>query len=115
MRAIRELIRDHGAELLGCAFAAEGRAKKKTSRLLLLFGLAVAGTVVAGYFLAVFALRAGEVRHANRYRADLRVRGLGKGCHGFAVALPEGFAGEIIVRRALDGAVLALVEAAQAA
>jgi Zn-dependent protease with chaperone function len=52
-------------------FAAEGRAKKKTSRLLLLFGLAVAGTVVAGYFLAVFALRAGEVRHAYRYRADL--------------------------------------------
>lgn len=68
--------------------------------------------------VTLLVMRGGEILArvvANRYRADLRVRGLGKGCHGFAVALPEGFAGEIMVRRALDGAVLALVEAAQAA
>jgi Zn-dependent protease with chaperone function len=50
-------------------FAAEARAKKKTSRLLALFALAVAGTVVAGYFATVAGLR---VAHANeamhRYR-----------------------------------------------
>jgi ABC-type phosphate/phosphonate transport system permease subunit len=39
-------------------FAAEGRAKKRTTRLLVLFGLAVAGTVVAGYLATVVALHA---------------------------------------------------------
>ena len=43
---------------------------------------------------------------ANRYRADLRAVGIGKGCCGFAVALPAGVKGEISVRRASDGAVL---------
>jgi Zn-dependent protease with chaperone function len=38
-------------------FAAEGRAKKRTARLLILFGFAVAGTVVAGYVATVFALQ----------------------------------------------------------
>jgi Zn-dependent protease with chaperone function len=38
-------------------FAAEGRAKKRTTRLLVLFGFAVAGTVVAGYVATVFALQ----------------------------------------------------------
>ena len=38
-------------------FAAEGRAKKRTTRLLVLFGFAVAGTVVAGYLATVFALQ----------------------------------------------------------
>jgi hypothetical protein len=54
---------------------------------------------------------------ANRYRADLRARGLGSGCHGFAVALPARAKGaEIMVRRELDGERLALTGmAAQAA
>jgi hypothetical protein len=54
---------------------------------------------------------------ANRYRADLRARGLGSGCHGFAVALPARAKGaEIMVRRELDGERLALARmAAQAA
>ncbi len=43
---------------------------------------------------------------ANRYRADLRIAGIGKGCHGFAVALPAGVRGNITLRRASDGAVL---------
>ncbi len=43
---------------------------------------------------------------ANRYRADLRVAGIGQGCHGFAVALPAGVRGEMTVRRASDGALL---------
>jgi Zn-dependent protease with chaperone function len=43
-------------------FAAEGRAKKRTTRLLVLFGLAVAGTVVAGYLATIFGL---GMAHAN--------------------------------------------------
>jgi Zn-dependent protease with chaperone function len=39
-------------------FAAEQRARKRTARLLVLFGFAVAGTVFAGYAATVFALRA---------------------------------------------------------
>jgi Zn-dependent protease with chaperone function len=50
-------------------FAAEGRAKKRSSRLMALFALAVAGTVVAGYFATVFGLRAAGAyqyaRHAH--------------------------------------------------
>ena len=38
-------------------FAAEGRARKRTTRLLVLFGFAVAGTVIAGYLATVFALQ----------------------------------------------------------
>jgi len=52
-------------------FAAEGRAKKKTQHLLVLFALAVAGTVLAGYFAALFGLRfvhAGQtLRHGYGY------------------------------------------------
>ncbi|MGA2691369.1 MAG: M48 family metallopeptidase [Opitutaceae bacterium] len=52
-------------------FAAEGRAKKRTTRLLVLFGLAVAGTVVAGYLATVVALHAagnsGYAGHSYRY------------------------------------------------
>ncbi|HZZ17883.1 MAG TPA: M48 family metallopeptidase [Opitutaceae bacterium] len=48
-------------------FAAEGRAKKRSSRLMLLFGLAVAGTVVAGYFMTVFGLRASAGYQAARH------------------------------------------------
>ena len=52
-------------------FAAEQRAKKRTARLLVLFGLAVAGTVVAGYLATVLVLRAsggsGYGRHARYY------------------------------------------------
>jgi len=36
----------------------------------------------------------------------LRAAGVGKGCHGFAVALPDGVRGAITVRRASDGALL---------
>ncbi len=37
-------------------FEAQARAKKRTSRLLVLFGLAVAGTILATYFAAVMGL-----------------------------------------------------------
>ena len=59
-------------------FEAQARAKKRTSRLLALFGLAVAGTIAAAYFGAVFGLRAmddyqprrrGEARYES-YRGD---------------------------------------------
>lgn len=43
---------------------------------------------------------------ANRYRMDLRIAGIGKGCHGFAVALPAGVREDITIRRASDGAPL---------
>jgi Zn-dependent protease with chaperone function len=38
-------------------FEAQARAQKRTSRLILLFGLAVCGTIAAGYITAVLALR----------------------------------------------------------
>jgi Zn-dependent protease with chaperone function len=45
-------------------FAAEQRAKKRTARLLVLFGLAVAGTIAAGYLATAFALRANAARQS---------------------------------------------------
>ncbi len=49
-------------------FAAEERAKKRTTRLLLLFGCAVAGTIAAGYLGTVILLRtAGHRAHHHRY------------------------------------------------
>ncbi len=48
-------------------FAAEQRAKKRTTRLLVLFGFAVAGTVVAGYVGTVLALRANAARQSYRH------------------------------------------------
>jgi hypothetical protein len=68
--------------------------------------------------VTLLVMRGGEILlrvAANRYRADLCAAGLGSGCHGFVLALPEGGAGEIIVRRALDGAVLPMAETALAA
>lgn len=38
-------------------FEAQARARKRTSRLLVLFGLALAGTIAAAYFAAVIGLR----------------------------------------------------------
>jgi Zn-dependent protease with chaperone function len=62
-------------------FAAEQRAKKRTSRLLVLFGFAVAGTIAAGYVATVLALRANSARNPyNRgyagyqYQGDLAVQ-----------------------------------------
>ena len=49
-------------------FAAEGRAKKRTTRLLFLFGCAVVGTVVAGYFATLFALHAAHAGGYGRYQ-----------------------------------------------
>jgi Zn-dependent protease with chaperone function len=47
-------------------FAAEQRARRRTTRLLILFGFAVAGTIAAGYVGTVFALRfAGANAHAR--------------------------------------------------
>ncbi len=48
-------------------FAAEQRAKKRTVRLLVLFGFAVAGTVLAGYVATVFALRVAGNNARARY------------------------------------------------
>ena len=50
-------------------FAAEQRAKKRTTRLLVLFGFAVAGTIAAGYVATVFALRASAHSGYGRYRS----------------------------------------------
>ncbi len=49
---------------------------------------------------------------ANHYRADLQAAGLGSGRHAFEFMLPTGTPGVITVRRACDGAGLALTEAA---
>ena len=48
-------------------FAAEQRARKRTTRLLVLFGFAVAGTIAAGYVATVVALRATQA-HAGYHR-----------------------------------------------
>jgi Zn-dependent protease with chaperone function len=48
-------------------FEAEGRAKKRTARLLVLFGFAVAGTVVAGYLATAFALGLGRPGGGRAY------------------------------------------------
>jgi Zn-dependent protease with chaperone function len=48
-------------------FAAEQRAKKRTTRLLVLFGFAVAGTIAAGYVGTVLALRANTARESFRH------------------------------------------------
>ena len=53
-------------------FEAEIRAKKRTSRLLLLFGLAVIGTVVGGYFGAIgitYVLNVSHTGSHHRYEA----------------------------------------------
>jgi len=56
-------------------FAAEARAKKRTGRLLILFSLALGGTIAGGYFASVFILGAaggyggGAVRTARLHRA----------------------------------------------
>jgi Zn-dependent protease with chaperone function len=47
-------------------FEAEGRAKRRTARLLVLFGLAVAGTVLAGYLATAFVLRASNTAGYGR-------------------------------------------------
>jgi hypothetical protein len=64
-------------------FEAEGRAKKRTSRLLVLFGLAVAGTVVAGYFATSSSCGPASGygrhgRHADAYYADPALRRPGR-------------------------------------
>jgi len=56
-------------------FEAEARAKKRTSRLVLLFVFAVAGTVAAGYFASVFLLaqtgaRGSRHHHYSEYQDD---------------------------------------------
>jgi Zn-dependent protease with chaperone function len=51
-------------------FAAEQRAKKRTTRLLVLFGFAVAGTIAAGYIATVLALRANSARESYRHGYD---------------------------------------------
>ena len=68
--------------------------------------------------VTLLVMRGGEILVrvvANRYRPDFYARGLGSGCHGFVLLLPEGEQGEITVRRALDGAVLPMAGAALAA
>jgi hypothetical protein len=43
---------------------------------------------------------------ANRYRNDLRLAGVGSGCHAFQVTLPQSLTGAFEIRRAADGEVL---------
>lgn len=45
---------------------------------------------------------------ADIYRPDLRVAGLGSGCHGFVFACAADVTGDFEVRRSSDGAVLAV-------
>jgi Zn-dependent protease with chaperone function len=54
-------------------FEAQARAKKRTSRLLLLFVLAVVGTIGAAYFSAIFGLRAMGA-YEPRHRGEARYR-----------------------------------------
>lgn len=46
-------------------FAAQDRAKKRTARLLALFALAVAGTILAGYAVGLFLLGANASSHSH--------------------------------------------------
>ena len=48
-------------------FAAEQRAKKRTARLLVLFGFAVAGTVAVGYLASVVLIYAANAKESLRY------------------------------------------------
>jgi Zn-dependent protease with chaperone function len=49
-------------------FAAEKRARTRTTRLLVLFGFAVAGTIAAGYVATIFGLRATQSGPFGRQR-----------------------------------------------
>jgi Zn-dependent protease with chaperone function len=51
-------------------FEAQARAKKRTSRLVVLFALAVIGTIAAGYFMTVFGLVRGLQYQQYRTRAQ---------------------------------------------
>lgn len=51
-------------------FEAQARAKKRTSRLVVLFVLAVIGTILASYVAAVFAFGAVESGHRSRQYQD---------------------------------------------
>jgi Zn-dependent protease with chaperone function len=54
-------------------FEAQERAKRRTRRLVVLFGLGVTGTVIAGYLAAILILSqlsGGPSRHRNRYRYE---------------------------------------------
>jgi Zn-dependent protease with chaperone function len=49
-------------------FEAQARAKKRTTRLVVLFALAVAGTIAAAYFATIFGLgMLGQQQHASEY------------------------------------------------
>ncbi len=50
-------------------FEAQARAKKRTSRLVWLFALAVVGTIAAGYFVAVFTVGTAQQYRPNRARS----------------------------------------------
>ena len=54
-------------------FEAQAHAKKRTSRLVWLFALAVIGTVALSYFVTVFALNAAQNSRTKSYRARGRV------------------------------------------
>jgi len=61
-------------------FEAQARAKKRTAHLVWLFALAVAGTIAAGYFVAVFTLG-----NAQQFRSS---RGRGRGHPYYEAAGP---------------------------
>jgi hypothetical protein len=66
--------------------------------------------------LDVFAGRRRVARVlANMFRQDVRDAGFGAGYHGFECTIPDDAAGEITVRRALDGAALPAAFAVRAA
>ena len=49
-------------------FEAQARAKKRTSRLVVLFGIAVLGTIASGYFAAWFAV--GQFQNSKHQSYD---------------------------------------------
>ena len=52
-------------------FEAQARAKKRTSRLVALFAVAVIGTIVAGYFAALFLTTQLSERNARHRRYEV--------------------------------------------
>lgn len=86
-------------------FEAQARAKKRTSRLVVLFALAVGGTVLAGYFATIFALnqthnyrphRSSRYSYSQRYADDSQP--------SLSLWQPQVFAGVTVVALAVIGA-----------
>ena len=72
-------------------FEAQARARKRTSRLVALFALAVIGTVVAGYFMTLLGLR--NLHHYQSYRGSRYRDAAEVQAEGFQLWQPRVFFG----------------------